>query len=43
MPTIFKKDKAKAKMIKELDRIYRELAVKHNISLGSFNDCNTLN
>ena len=34
MPTLFKKDKAKAKMNSELDRIYKELAIKHNISLG---------
>ena len=34
MPVIFKKDKAKAKLIKELDKTYFLLSQKHNISLG---------
>ena len=36
MPSVFGKDKAKNKLINDLDKIYAELATKYNTSLGKF-------
>lgn len=38
MPAVFGKDKKKAELIKNLDKMYNEIALKYNISMGDFPD-----